>query len=402
MEIADRSVPPERHQWPFEVICPTKDDDHLNAGARTDFEASFDERSLQFEESIEWKPIDGPTHHDILTPCLGNTSAGFVRKRSFNLVGEYAHDIIDAHSSSVVRQMVVLAVRAAITISGVSESLPKGFRLRNIEGFASLSDIAPAIWSPGYITAVSSRAVFLPTLAHALVNVADKSRSVDLRSAVSRLQSMGSRAWQPNDPAHGGLTVRLWHMLRDALYDQSAARRLELVPNLRPVGCRSVLDTAAFFTTDGDDWERTTDIGPGYMLDEDSGDDAMQELEFDEESNEGDLSERLIDDQEDIYAEDWHASLSNPLDGIFEILNSTFYDSIDFPATSESYSSCAKGDELLSVSEIADSPSVEEISGAHMVMPENHAYLHANRSSVDGHFGSDLFAEGDMGVTEIW
>ncbi|KAF2771259.1 hypothetical protein EJ03DRAFT_37571 [Teratosphaeria nubilosa] len=404
IETADDSFSWTTQHWPCEGLCQTKDDDRPNGGARADFESGLDERLLQLQESFNPELIDDSTDHNTMTTSayLGNTSATSVRKRTLSLVGGYPHDITDAHSSSIVLELVAVAVRAAI--SGVSGSLPKGFRLRNAGEFASLSELAPATWSPGYNTAISSRAVLLPTLTHALANIADKSRSVALRSAISRLQSLGSRARQFDDTAHGALTARLWQMLRTALYDESAARRLDLIPTLTPVICPSACDPRSdLFATGWNDWEDTGDIGPGAMLDEESErlHDHTQDLGVDGGSAKGGLGGLLFDDQEDIYSEDRLALLSDPIDGRVEISDSISYDSMDLSATSESYSSCAKEDELLSVCESADSLSLEELSRADMVGWECHADPHVNRSSADGRFGSDLFAEADMDVVDI-
>lgn len=95
------------------------------------------------------------------------------------------------------------------------------------EDFDSLPQVAPALWVPGYHKSVSERAVFLPTISHAIANVS--------RNASTHL-GIKIKTWQLSHrhPHHGGggssadlssrenglqeaLSVSLWTTLSSAL-----------------------------------------------------------------------------------------------------------------------------------------------------------------------------------------
>ncbi|KAK5008323.1 hypothetical protein LTR28_004136 [Elasticomyces elasticus] len=145
-------------------------------------------------------------------------------------------------------------IDAALRHSMTSEPIKvaAGIKVTSTESFARLSQIAPALWSPGHlpltlppIQAVSSRAVFLPTLSYALShNVYAGARSSALRDKLedlARQESSGvlgscenddgrrsaGRPKQEKDGLQKAVSVRLWQMMQRRLHDPQAARRLK-------------------------------------------------------------------------------------------------------------------------------------------------------------------------------
>lgn len=114
-------------------------------------------------------------------------------------------------------QLVDAAVRLAITEA--PRRLGNGMRVNDVGSFKRLESVAPSLWSPGYLEAISSRAVFLPTISHAFSNVAcTHAKSASLRPKLARLDGAQS--------AQNGMSIRLWRLLQSGLYKEEAARSL--------------------------------------------------------------------------------------------------------------------------------------------------------------------------------
>lgn len=83
-------------------------------------------------------------------------------------------------------------IRLAITKNPTR--LARGIRLDGTESFKTLAEVAPSVWSPGYLAAMSSRSLLLPTVSHALTQVGIRNaKSVILKSKLAEV-SGSSRA----------------------------------------------------------------------------------------------------------------------------------------------------------------------------------------------------------------
>ncbi|KAJ9642474.1 hypothetical protein H2201_006984 [Coniosporium apollinis] len=163
-------------------------------------------------------------------------------------------------ASHQLTQLVDAALR--LTICERPNKLPAGIKFKKTDLAARLSEFAPALWSPEYLPAMSQRAVFLPTIAHALSHSLYKNaRSASLQSKIEMLatkcaesaeenQSAKETASQMTAPlsassAYHAISVKLWQLLQRELFDEKAARRLKPLKILK--------DAVATARPDGDD-----------------------------------------------------------------------------------------------------------------------------------------------------
>jgi hypothetical protein len=127
------------------------------------------------------------------------------------------------------------AVRFAITKNPIK--LAKGIRIIASKSFRHLSEIAPAVWSPSCCRGLASRAVFLPTIDHALGAVGvTHSLSNTLRAKMIEVQrrSGGSRCVPERlDGGHTDTTTtspgtahQLWRTMQHKLLRCEDANRL--------------------------------------------------------------------------------------------------------------------------------------------------------------------------------
>lgn len=111
--------------------------------------------------------------------------------------------------------------------------LPKGVRILSNESFKHLAESFPALWSPGHLAAVSSRAVFLPTVSHAIATVCSlHARNPVLRSKLAELDrqviwssrglGISSTSVEQGSPlsAQQSVATRLWETAQRALFDK--------------------------------------------------------------------------------------------------------------------------------------------------------------------------------------
>ncbi|KAI9712619.1 MAG: hypothetical protein M1812_006799 [Candelaria pacifica] len=104
-----------------------------------------------------------------------------------------------------------------------------------------LADLAPALWSPGYLPAIAQRSHLIPTTAQTMASLSTQARSSRLRD---KLSAIGNLAFSPiikipntetttsqsstvtSQAISKVLKARLWRMMQQSLYDPKAARRL--------------------------------------------------------------------------------------------------------------------------------------------------------------------------------
>ncbi|KAI7286186.1 hypothetical protein KC345_g1341 [Hortaea werneckii] len=130
------------------------------------------------------------------------------------------HDVIDFQTGEALRLFDV-AFRAAIAEQPRKSG--HGIKIKNASKLKRLADVAPSTWSRGYSKDISSRAVFLPTILHALANVALRSNSMHGTETPPAGDGEGSTVPQPSCR----LEMKLWNLLRGAMYDKGSAQHLE-------------------------------------------------------------------------------------------------------------------------------------------------------------------------------
>ena len=128
-------------------------------------------------------------------------------------------DAVEFQASETLRLFDV-AFRAAIAERPRRSG--HGIKIKNANKLKRLADIAPSIWSPGYSSGISSRAVCLPTISYALANVVSRSNSMHGTERLHAGDEEGSSIPQPS----GRLEMKLWNLLRGAMYDKESAQHL--------------------------------------------------------------------------------------------------------------------------------------------------------------------------------
>lgn len=120
----------------------------------------------------------------------------------------------------------------------------RSMKVVSSEDFKHLSDIAPSLWSPGYNRSIADRAVFLPTISHAIANVSHN--HVLHGSIETKVEELGRRHRQtcttqpftdksvkPNG-FQDALGLRLWQTLTCEIHEAGVARHLQpLTDNAR-------------------------------------------------------------------------------------------------------------------------------------------------------------------------
>lgn len=217
------SNPSERHSYfavgPFdsdEELLQSEADDALSpchALVATDENNSSQRESQESSEYTlfdeDWAPTNMPSISEkciepVRTPGAWHSSG---------------QDAIDFQASETLRLFDV-AFRAVIAEQ--PRRFGHGIRIKNANKLKRLADIAPSTWSPGYSSEVSSRAVFLPTISHALANLASRSNSVHDTGRLHAGDGEGSAISQSS----GRLEMKLWNLLCGAMYDEESPRHL--------------------------------------------------------------------------------------------------------------------------------------------------------------------------------
>ncbi|KAI6807515.1 hypothetical protein KC332_g13365 [Hortaea werneckii] len=133
--------------------------------------------------------------------------------------GPTEQDAIDFQTNEALRLFDV-AFRAAIAEQ--PRRFGHGIKIKNANKLKRLADVAPSTWSPGYSSDISSRAVILPTISHALANVVSRSNSMHGTETPPAGDGEGSTVPQPSCR----LEMKLWNLLRGAMYDEESAQHL--------------------------------------------------------------------------------------------------------------------------------------------------------------------------------
>ncbi|KAK4496634.1 hypothetical protein PRZ48_012614 [Zasmidium cellare] len=176
------------------------------------------------------------------SPSPKPTEAGLnmdsvLRKRSYS-TGDLRQGEETFDTNEDLLDLFDAGLRLAITTH--SGRLPKDVRIASNESFKHLADVFPAVWSPGYMSAVSSRAVFLPTVSHALAKICgEHAQCSTLRSKFAELQrqrglsNRGHEGDMPPDEAASPLSrqasvaMRLWETMQRSLFEKDTTYRLK-------------------------------------------------------------------------------------------------------------------------------------------------------------------------------
>lgn len=99
---------------------------------------------------------------------IGDTSFEPLNLKSSSGMSELGQRKVNRSQHDIIA-ILDAGIRLAITTNPTQ--LARGIRLEGSDSFKALADIAPSMWSPGYLTAMSSRSLLLPTISHALSQV---------------------------------------------------------------------------------------------------------------------------------------------------------------------------------------------------------------------------------------
>ncbi|KAG9588180.1 hypothetical protein KCU77_g10773, partial [Aureobasidium melanogenum] len=134
---------------------------------------------------------------------------------------EHSIDLIDA------------ALRLALT--NLPSKALLGLKITEKSSFKHLDDICPAMWSPGHLEALASRAVFLPTISHAMSNsISQRAHSMTLKEKlkeIARQERVATSNGQHLEPQaiQQAVSIRLWRLMQRRLRDPSAGKKLKSI-----------------------------------------------------------------------------------------------------------------------------------------------------------------------------
>ncbi|KAI4728037.1 hypothetical protein E4T49_04151 [Aureobasidium sp. EXF-10728] len=129
--------------------------------------------------------------------------------------------------------LIDAALRLAMT--NPSPKALMNIKITERSSFKHLDELCPAMWSPGHLEALASRAVFLPTISHALSNsISQRARSFPLREKlkeISRQECPVISSNQHSEPSilQNAVSIRLWRLMQRRLRDPSAGKILKSI-----------------------------------------------------------------------------------------------------------------------------------------------------------------------------
>ncbi|GAB1727475.1 hypothetical protein NU195Hw_g5964t1 [Hortaea werneckii] len=222
--VRTRSIPSERYSQ-FDVDSFGSDEELLQAEAEDAMSPihapiATDENDNSQEishECSEYTLFDEDWATGSLPSFLERCTEPVRRTRDW---GSSEQDAIEFQTNEALRLFDV-AFRAAIAEQ--PRRFGHGIKIKNANKLKRLADVAPSTWSPGYSSDITSRAVFLPTISHALANVVSRSNSVHGTETAPAGDGEGSAVLQPS----GRLEMKLWNLLRGAMYDEESAQHLK-------------------------------------------------------------------------------------------------------------------------------------------------------------------------------
>ncbi|KAM0715364.1 hypothetical protein Q7P37_008862 [Cladosporium fusiforme] len=133
--------------------------------------------------------------------------------------------------------IVLIGVGLSYAMFGPPNRRCKSTTLASNEDFKPLSRIAPSLWSLGYHRSIAGRAAFLPSLRHAIANLAQN--RVTTNSLDTKVEEMSRRYRQTSDKRpptcqvarpdeiQDALGVRLWRMMTSGLLEEGASKMIQ-------------------------------------------------------------------------------------------------------------------------------------------------------------------------------
>ncbi|KAG9680079.1 hypothetical protein KCU87_g66, partial [Aureobasidium melanogenum] len=198
---------------------------------------------------------------------------------------EHSIDLIDA------------ALRLALTNS--SSKTLSGVKITEKSSFKHLDSICPAMWGLGHLEALASRAVFLPTISHAMSNsISQRAHSMTLKEKlkeIARQECVAASSSQHTAPKsiQQAVSIRLWRLMQRRLRDPSAGKKLKSV---------RVADTALSLSESGQDNDDILNFEEEDERHDYSQSEGLEEL-YDEEDEDDLLDVECESECEDLFTD---------------------------------------------------------------------------------------------------
>lgn len=215
---------PQPCSWPGDVIL---------LSGRTD------PPKVTFVQLGDKKEVPIFTPNDLTrTSCLRKRLA----ESALHEVNSTVDSTVEQHSELNFGQiMELLDAAVRMTICRNPLKISSGVKVKASSFGARLAEIAPSLWSPDYLPAVSQRACLTPIISRALCHSFLKTRSFSLKCKMEELAARGLRQSniRPDIPSNAPgtfknvrmmnqlLAAKLWGFIQSTLFDPSAARRLK-------------------------------------------------------------------------------------------------------------------------------------------------------------------------------
>ncbi|KAI9761620.1 MAG: hypothetical protein M1835_008147 [Candelina submexicana] len=203
---------------------PTRSSNHLFSLLDDDIEGcqapAFNEHYPSSRPSIQ---ADVSHAHTLKRPAEGQLSAA---QRTDALHLQHAVHLTDAALRNLICN------RPLRTAPGIKVK-------RNLT--ARLADLAPVLWSPGYLPAIAQRAHFIPTIAQAMASISTRAHSSTLRDKLMTISALAPSPILKTPRSEISVTgsssvdrqaistvlkARFWRIMQQKLFDPSAAKRL--------------------------------------------------------------------------------------------------------------------------------------------------------------------------------
>jgi len=236
--------------------------------------------------------LDGTSEIEQLT-TPNNTAIPPLLKRSSSATDldtiEFTPDL------DAILSLVDAAVLAAVV--GVGSLHNKNVSLKEVHSFRALSELAPAVFSPGHLRATAERVVLLPTIAHALLGARYRSRSKRDQTATPDLAKIFLSMQKGQSQVDAvRLSASLWHTTQSGVYDVTATKRL------RPLN-ETIDDTACEVFPRGDILEVENDCADcGDILRDDCSDIDLFEQDLEDSEDLEDVNDILSDGDDSEYS----------------------------------------------------------------------------------------------------
>ncbi|OQO02842.1 hypothetical protein B0A48_11125 [Cryoendolithus antarcticus] len=266
-------------------------------------------------ESMVSTPFYDAAAQDLLYPSPPSSQEDTSRSQSCGM-------------SEVQLSMLQLALRTAI--SGPPLRNPADVGISSTSGLRPLASLAPALWSPGHLTHVTSCTILLPTISHAMADVSrhavDRSQLRDKMAELARRHiASPSPTLDTGDATsyQGFLELLTWQRMASVLRNMDTRKSVSSL--LDDIGCSAADDNQTEVILDNEVSHPALDE---LFLDEDDENEAydsdedgsrFDELTLDDLDEEwDDYSDLLDDDTTTIKGYDVQASRAHDIDQLHD------------------------------------------------------------------------------------